>query len=223
MGPGTGWSDATSVSKAYPAPPDGANDRLRPERPVMEMRRQNRYHPVHASVAQLDRASVFGTEGCRFESCRAYWGGSNGGARPEGIATPENQPAGSSPAGRIQWGSNGGARPEGIATPETLSAGSSPAGRIGEDPNGGARPEGIATPETLSAGSSPAGRIEPASTPPARPRPRAFAGPAGPRAASPSRARACRSSRPARRRTRRLRPVNRRSFPRRRRRRPWHP
>ncbi len=27
---------------------------------------------IHASVAQLDRASVFGTEGCRFESCRAY-------------------------------------------------------------------------------------------------------------------------------------------------------
>jgi hypothetical protein len=24
-------------------------------------------------VAQLDSASVFGTEGCRFESCRAYW------------------------------------------------------------------------------------------------------------------------------------------------------
>lgn len=25
-----------------------------------------------APVAQLDSASVFGTEGCRFESCRAY-------------------------------------------------------------------------------------------------------------------------------------------------------
>ena len=25
----------------------------------------------HASVAQLDRALVFGTRGCRFESCRA--------------------------------------------------------------------------------------------------------------------------------------------------------
>ena len=24
-------------------------------------------------MAQLDSASVFGTEGCRFESCRAYW------------------------------------------------------------------------------------------------------------------------------------------------------
>jgi hypothetical protein len=28
---------------------------------------------LDASVAQLDRASVFGTEGCRFESCRAYF------------------------------------------------------------------------------------------------------------------------------------------------------
>ena len=27
---------------------------------------------LRASVAQLDSASVFGTEGCRFESCRAY-------------------------------------------------------------------------------------------------------------------------------------------------------
>ena len=27
----------------------------------------------HAPVAQLDSASVFGTEGCRFESCRAYF------------------------------------------------------------------------------------------------------------------------------------------------------
>ena len=26
----------------------------------------------NAPVAQLDRASVFGTEGCRFESCRVY-------------------------------------------------------------------------------------------------------------------------------------------------------
>ena len=26
---------------------------------------------LHAPVAQLDSASVFGTEGCRFESCRA--------------------------------------------------------------------------------------------------------------------------------------------------------
>ncbi len=26
----------------------------------------------HAPVAQLDSASVFGTEGYRFESCRAY-------------------------------------------------------------------------------------------------------------------------------------------------------
>ena len=25
---------------------------------------------LQASVAQLDRASVFGTEGCRFDSCR---------------------------------------------------------------------------------------------------------------------------------------------------------
>jgi hypothetical protein len=27
---------------------------------------------IHAPVAQLDSASVFGTEGYRFESCRAY-------------------------------------------------------------------------------------------------------------------------------------------------------
>lgn len=33
-----------------------------------------RGHPdSHAPVAQLDSASVFGTEGCRFESCRAYF------------------------------------------------------------------------------------------------------------------------------------------------------
>jgi hypothetical protein len=60
---------------------------------------------ARASVAQLDRASVFGTEGCRFESCRAYWSWrSIGGARPGGIATPGGQPAGSSPAGRIGVG-----------------------------------------------------------------------------------------------------------------------
>ena len=35
---------------------------------TIENRGQNREAPV----AQLDRASVFGTEGCRFESCRAY-------------------------------------------------------------------------------------------------------------------------------------------------------
>src|SRR6185312_10384413 len=29
----------------------------------------------HAPVAQLDRASVYGTEGHRFESCRARWKG----------------------------------------------------------------------------------------------------------------------------------------------------
>ena len=31
------------------------------------------YTNAHASVAQLDRASVFGTEGWGFESLRAYW------------------------------------------------------------------------------------------------------------------------------------------------------
>ena len=30
-------------------------------------------HFLLAPVAQLDSASVFGTEGCRFESCRAYF------------------------------------------------------------------------------------------------------------------------------------------------------
>ena len=31
------------------------------------------YTNAYASVAQLDRASVFGTEGWGFESLRAYW------------------------------------------------------------------------------------------------------------------------------------------------------
>jgi hypothetical protein len=36
--------------------------------------RRRRYDScTHAPVAQLDRASVFGTEGCRFESYRAYF------------------------------------------------------------------------------------------------------------------------------------------------------
>jgi hypothetical protein len=35
--------------------------------------RRRCYSCTHAPVAQLDRASVFGTEGCRFESYRAYF------------------------------------------------------------------------------------------------------------------------------------------------------
>ena len=30
--------------------------------------------PTHAPVAQLDRASDFGSEGCRFKSCPVYHG-----------------------------------------------------------------------------------------------------------------------------------------------------
>ena len=36
-----------------------------------EKRVSSRGKEAHARVAQLDRASVYGTEGCRFESCRA--------------------------------------------------------------------------------------------------------------------------------------------------------
>ena len=67
-------------------------------------RPQNRYDLCRRVRSSMDRASVFGTEGCRFESCRAYFmERSSGGARPVRIATPENWPAGSSPAGRISW------------------------------------------------------------------------------------------------------------------------
>jgi hypothetical protein len=39
--------------------------------PKIKGRHQQRRF-FHAPVAQLDSASVFGTEGCRFESCRVY-------------------------------------------------------------------------------------------------------------------------------------------------------
>ena len=73
----------------------------------------------HASVAQLDRASVFGTEGCRFKSCRAYWRAIQWRSEARRDRDAGRQPAGSSPAGRIGERSSGGARPEGIATPES--------------------------------------------------------------------------------------------------------
>ncbi len=39
---------------------------------LLESNRRRRPLAADAPVAQLDSASVFGTEGCRFESCRAY-------------------------------------------------------------------------------------------------------------------------------------------------------
>ena len=44
----------------------------RTPRPALESGRPSRKLPVAAPVAQLDRASVFGTEGYRFKSCRVY-------------------------------------------------------------------------------------------------------------------------------------------------------
>ena len=47
----------------------------RPQVRLLDSQKYVQFHSVgsaHASVAQLDSASVFGTEGCRFESCRAY-------------------------------------------------------------------------------------------------------------------------------------------------------
>ena len=35
-------------------------------------RRRDECSPLRASVAQLDRASDFGSEGCRFKSCRMH-------------------------------------------------------------------------------------------------------------------------------------------------------
>src|SRR5690606_34469361 len=47
----------------------------------------SRYDTRHnALVAQLDRASVFGTEGCRFESCRVHY-------YPDNTILMENPPA----------------------------------------------------------------------------------------------------------------------------------
>ncbi len=51
--------------------------------------RDNRDHT--STVAQLDSASVFGTEGCRFESCRVYYVNSYSSFSPcfAGFAEPE--------------------------------------------------------------------------------------------------------------------------------------
>src|SRR2546423_144812 len=57
---------------------------------------------VAALVAQLDRASVFGTEGCRFESCRVRFDFApteNNGATQLRI-TPGRRPAG---IGIVAW------------------------------------------------------------------------------------------------------------------------
>ena len=43
-----------------------------------ELRATMRAFSASARVAQLDRASVYGTEGCGFESCHACWGGRSG-------------------------------------------------------------------------------------------------------------------------------------------------
>ena len=60
------------MRKSYRAGSPLGKDRAGSGRPPMVAGRQNRYDPSHAPVAQLDRASVFGTEGWGFESLRAY-------------------------------------------------------------------------------------------------------------------------------------------------------
>jgi hypothetical protein len=59
------------MRKSYRAGSPLGKDRAGSGRPPMVAGRQNRYDPSHAPVAQLDRASVFGTEGWGFESLRA--------------------------------------------------------------------------------------------------------------------------------------------------------